>query len=483
MTRSAEIRSTVPTSNSGGQPSDPWCASCRATPGSRGWASVSKSISLGLAVLALWGLAVQASRSQPQPAASAERVLQAGQGKQWLKGNLHTHSLWSDGDDFLENIALWYRDHGYQFVSFTDHNVLANTERWIDVAKARSGTPAFEKLQRIWPNQFEERMQDGKHQVRLKTFAEVQSLVQQDDEFLMIQGEEISDKFGSLPLHLNAHHLNEVLPPRGGDSVLQVLQRNVEAVQQARERSGLPTMVHVNHPNFGWGITAEDLWPVEGENFFEVYNGHPGVRNSGDEQHVSTERMWDIVLTQRLTESDLPFMWGLATDDCHQYHNMPSRASEPGRGWVMVLADRLTPETVIEALEAGAFYSSSGVLLDRIASSTSGLDVTVHAEPGLTYQIEFIGTRSGFDRHHEPVRDEQGNELPVTRRYSPELGAVLATVTGSQGSYRFQGDELYVRARVTSSRVHPNPSEPGEFERAWVQPVRGPGVPTAVSAK
>ena len=28
----------------------------------------------------------------------------------WWKGNLHTHSLWSDGDDFPEMIVDWYRD-------------------------------------------------------------------------------------------------------------------------------------------------------------------------------------------------------------------------------------------------------------------------------------------------------------------------------------------------------------------------------------
>ena len=27
----------------------------------------------------------------------------------WWKGNLHTHSLWSDGDDYPEMIADWYR--------------------------------------------------------------------------------------------------------------------------------------------------------------------------------------------------------------------------------------------------------------------------------------------------------------------------------------------------------------------------------------
>ena len=36
------------------------------------------------------------------------------------------------------------------------------------------------------------------------------------------------------------------------------------------------------------------------------------------------------------------------------------------------------------------------------------------------------------------------------------------------------GDELYVRARVTSSRKHPNPFAEGDMEMAWVQPVVGP---------
>jgi hypothetical protein len=37
--------------------------------------------------------------------------------KHWFKGNLHTHSLWSDGNDFPEMIASWYRDNGYQFLA------------------------------------------------------------------------------------------------------------------------------------------------------------------------------------------------------------------------------------------------------------------------------------------------------------------------------------------------------------------------------
>ena len=38
--------------------------------------------------------------------------------KKWYKGNLHTHSYWSDGDEFPEVIMDWYKTNGYHFVAF-----------------------------------------------------------------------------------------------------------------------------------------------------------------------------------------------------------------------------------------------------------------------------------------------------------------------------------------------------------------------------
>lgn len=49
----------------------------------------------------------------------------------WWKGNLHTHTLWSDGDDFPEVVAAWYRDRGYHFLALSEHNRMAMGERWI----------------------------------------------------------------------------------------------------------------------------------------------------------------------------------------------------------------------------------------------------------------------------------------------------------------------------------------------------------------
>ena len=41
----------------------------------------------------------------------------------WYKGNLHTHSTNSDGRKTPEEIVRIYREHGYQFLAFTEHEL------------------------------------------------------------------------------------------------------------------------------------------------------------------------------------------------------------------------------------------------------------------------------------------------------------------------------------------------------------------------
>ncbi len=439
---------------------------------------------LALSLTTLAGLAfLSTGRVGPSGVpAIGSTVLAANNTDKWYRGNLHTHSLWSDGDDYIEMIGLWYRDHQYDFLCYTDHNVLQQKERWIDVEKSKGKQQAFEKLCAKFPeNWVEQRVQEGRLEVKLKTFDQVVERIAEPGKFLLIQGEEISDKFQKKPIHMNASNLRDMIPPHGGDSVYDVMQNNTNAVIAQRERTGQPIFVHLNHPNFGWGITAEDLARVRGENFFEVYNGHPTVYNAGDDIHASTERIWDIILTKRLTELGLPLMYGIATDDGHSYHKIPSRASEPGRGWVMVLAGELTPAALIDSLEKGRFYASSGVVLQRVISDEKGLTIEITGEPAAEYTIEFVGTRLGFDPQSSPVLDKEGAELNVTRRYSDDIGRVLAKSTGTSATYQFTGDELYVRARVTSSKLHPNPGTPGDFQQAWVQPALGPGAKKAAA--
>lgn len=390
----------------------------------------------------------------------------------WWKGNLHTHSLWSDGDDYPEMIAGWYKERGYQFVAFTEHNVLQDGERWFTVTPARGGGEVLEKYRRRFgPAWVQERSVGGTNQVRLKPLAEFRTRLDEPDRFLLVPASEITDRHLVAPVHINAVNVRELVPAGGGSNVLDVMQRNVDAVLAQRARTGQPMFPHINHPNFGWGITAEELLQVKGERFFEVYNGHPAVHNEGDPTHASLEQMWDVALTWRLAVLGLPVMYGLAVDDSHHYHTHAVGQSNPGRGWVMVRCAFLTPESIVQAMEAGDFYASSGVMLREVRRGAEGLRIEIAAEPGVIYRTEFIGTRRGFDARNQPVRTANGDALRVTHRYSEDVGQVLAVVDGPSAAYVPGGDEWYVRARITSSRLKANPYREGEFEMAWVQPL------------
>jgi hypothetical protein len=414
-----------------------------------------------------------------RPQAAAPARLASDEKLHWYRGNLHTHSLWSDGDDYLETIGLWYKEHGYDFLCFTDHNVLpVSTSNWINVDRNGSGPKALRKLKSRFPNDWvQTRSIDGKLEVRLKTLAEVRPRLEEPGRFVLLQGEEISDSFGRAPIHLNASNVQQLVPPMHGGSVAETIQNDVNAVIAQRERTGKPILVHLNHPNFEYAVTAEDMMRVVGDNFFEVYNGHPSVHNSGNSLHASTERIWDILLAHRIADFGLPVLYGLANDDGHRYHRIPSRGSEPGRGWIMVLSPELSAEALLASIESGRFYASSGVRLRQISSGPTSLDVAVEPEAGVRYTVDFIGTRAGFDHKSEPVKDSSGKELRATRRYSEQIGTLFKSVQGERAGYQFAKNDLYVRARVTSTKKHPNPSELGEFERAWVQPVLGPAAP------
>jgi hypothetical protein len=408
---------------------------------------------------------------QPQAASPDGQTVQ--QRGNWYRGNLHTHSLWSDGDDFPEMIVKWYVDHGYDFLAMTDHNVLSRGERWVDLdaVESRGGATCMEKYQASFGDTFLKKQDnDGKPQVRLTPLAEYRSHFEKPGEFILLEGEEVTDTVERLPVHLNAIQLGEVLQPTGGSSVREAIDANLRMLEEQIRVNNLSAFMFLNHPNFGWAVSAEDLAAVARVRYMEVFNGHPSVNHNGDERHPSVERLWDIANTLRIDRLKYPPLLGLATDDSHNYHGTPG--SQPGRGWIMVRAAELTADSLMKAIHTGDFYASSGVMLDDVHfdSSAGVLSLTIHAEPDVTYETRFIGTRRGYDQTTEPAVDEKGEKISGTARYSAEIGEVLATDHSINPALRLQGDELYVRAVVTSSRAHGNPSFENQRQQAWTQP-------------
>lgn len=298
-------------------------------------------------------------------------------GLRWYKGNTHTHTTESDGDSPPEYVVDWYRRHGYDFLVLSDHNVFT------DPAKLAHLT---------------------------------------DSAFILIPGEELTSSFERRPVHVNGLNIPHVLEPQRDSTLVGTIQKNVDAVRSVR---GVP---HINHPNFGWAMDAQTLGRIERDRLIEIFNGHPLVHNHGGDDAPGMEAVWDHLLTRGKR------MYGIAVDDAHHFQGefAPGR-SNPGRGWVAVLARALDAAAIMEALEAGRFYASTGVALEELQVEPRALTVRIRQQGNFKYTTDFIG------------RD----------------GEVLATVGGVAPRYALQGDELYVRARVRDS---------GGFI-AWTQPI------------
>lgn len=397
----------------------------------------------------------------------------------WWKGNLHTHTLWSDGDDFPEMITEWYRDKGYHFLALSDHNLLSTSERWMPVKaiNARAGVDAFAKYRKRYGDSWVRTRgsaSDGSYEVRLKTFDEYRTLVEERNRFLMIQSEELTGAAGDgRTLHMNASNLAEQLQYQVGSTIRETIVRNLQMVDESAKRTGREVMLHVNHPNYKWGVTAEDLAAVIGEQFFEVWNGVDGDNDPGDAARASTDEIWDIANTLRIARYGAAPLYGLATDDSHDYHGNKPR-SLPGRGWIMVRARHLTPESIVRAIRAGQFYASAGVELDDVVFDSNSRTVSLKIQPrgSETFITRFIGTRKGASLEGKARAGIVGE---TTRDYKsaggPAIGEVFAQVNGLAPSYRMRGDELYVRAVVISSATPDSPSPELKYKQAWTQPV------------
>ncbi len=381
---------------------------------------------------------------------------------QWLKGNTHTHSLWSDGNDFPESIIAWYEDQGYDFISLSDHNILQTGEKWMDLDSIKKrqraiGRDAVSKCEARFGKdwiQWEER--DGKPGIRLKTLEQCREILKDSDKFLIVPGEEISNfARDKAPVHINAINLPHLIPAVSEKTlpVEETMRQCFLSVKEVEETTGTPILAHLNHPNFRWAITPENLANVAEGAFFEVYNGHPGINHLGDETRPGDEMAWDIANTLRIAELSQPPLFGLATDDSHTYHGGDV---SPGRGWVVVGAGDLTGNAIVEAMRLGKFYSSSGVILNSINydPDTRTLSLSIAAEEGATYSTEFIGSQTDYD-----AASRTG------------IGVTLSSQEGTEPSFSIPEGTLYLRATITSSLRHTNPSYTGQKKQAWVQPV------------
>jgi hypothetical protein len=256
-------------------------------------------------------------------------------GMRWWKGNTHTHTTMSDGDSPPEVVVQWYKQHGYNFLVLSDHNVFTDPKKYAAL---------------------------------------------NDSGFLLISGEELTTRAEQKPVHINGLNIPHVLEPRTDSTILGTIQKNVDAV---RAVEGVP---HINHPNFGWALDHEILMQVERDKLLEIFNGHPLVHNWGGGGKPSVEEIWDHLLSRGKR------IYGIAVDDAHHFQGefAPDR-SNPGRGWIAVRARSLKAEEIMTNLEAGLFYASTGVVLEDVTVTPSRISIVIRQRSDFLYTTEFIG--------------------------------------------------------------------------------------------
>ncbi|MEH7829528.1 PHP domain-containing protein [Gemmobacter denitrificans] len=245
------------------------------------------------------------------------RPIAFSQPGQFWRGNLHTHSTLSDGVLPPEDVCRRYRAEGYDFLALTDHFIGAYGYPIADTLPFRA--PGFTTL----------------------LGAELHSGPMRNGELWHILAVGLQPDFA--PGHAPDFHVHP-----GMETGPEIAARAVAA----------GAFVAIAHPQWS-GLTLEDARSVTAAHAVEIYNH--GCATGAD--RADGAALADLLLSEGRRLSVI------ATDDAH--------FSEPDHfgGWVMVKAEENTPEALLAALKAGAFYSSQGPDLRDIVLEGDRLQV------------------------------------------------------------------------------------------------------------
>ncbi|MDO4586560.1 MAG: hypothetical protein Q4C95_04595 [Planctomycetia bacterium] len=398
----------------------------------------------------------------------------------WYRGNLHMHSYWSDGVAFPEEAISLYRDEGYQFVCLSDHNLAQNNPERFNEIKNRPSQELIERFQKRYPDYpLEIKEEDDKKFVRLKTFQELKKQLESPGEFLLIPGFELSGGAkNGVQVHMNLINTEEGRAFPSLETEHETMAKCLEYTTEIFKGRESSTFLMLDHPDWIYfDIDPGMIIDKKAFQFFEVINCGPVY--APHPNAWTTDKFWDVVNAFRAEKGNEP-LYGIASDDTHDYvpFYQPAEKGElnGGGGWVMVRAQELTTEAIIQAMKAGDFYASTGVFLDDIQFNpeTKTLSVKVKAEENVDYSISFIGTKKGFDQSVATVEDPAKDRKPARTLsvYSDEIGETFVTVQGTEATFKMSNDILYVRAKIVANK-EPHRKIKGKPDRptAWTQPI------------
>jgi hypothetical protein len=289
----------------------------------------------------------------------------------------------------IPDVIRWYESRGYDWIALTDHNRISEVEG------STEGRPAVR--------------------------APAQGLIVLSGiELTYNPARCVPEGHPSGKCRIHANLIGPTARPEG--QVLWGLGQKLPDDRLAKYQAALDLqrsfggLAQLNHPQWYWGMTGDLLAELgrRGMRLVEIANVQFERWNRGDAHHPSMEALWDEALSAGVT------LWGVASDDAHSYDGHGKWPA--GGGWVVVKARR-DPQAILDALAAGRFYASTGVVLERAEVSAGELVVEIGAAERQPHTIALIenGVRVAT------VKDR------VARRAVPRAGYVRAVVTRDDG--------------------------------------------------
>jgi hypothetical protein len=220
----------------------------------------------------------------------------------WLKGNIHSHSVFSDGSLTPEQMKDAYVHHGYDFLAVTDHDIYTDTRKLTD------------------------------------------------DRFTMIQGFELwANATNDHDIHVHFLWADQI-EGISDKQVLRLPQRtgkvSMAFCYNMKEKGAY---IMLNHPHWSMLNSSE----VEDENPFDavevINHGTQWLENTGD-----GSVFWSEMLYRGCK------LWGGGGDDNHNHSDLDSMYSDSFGGFTVVKASDRSPQAIMKAMKEGSFYTSTG---------------------------------------------------------------------------------------------------------------------------
>ena len=256
------------------------------------------------------------------------------------KGNLHTHSTFSDAEMDLNEMILEHYNQGFDFLAMTDHGVTGTP--W-NVAPARLPLYWYQYLlgYKQTPLTDEEfaAVTDGTYPVDGKARGSGMTCV--------IGGNELN------ALTLTKCHVNGMfLPPHAGDNYLGYENDHEGAVRLADAAGGIS---FINHPG-DWLNSGRDIAivsdPANVKYFSDIllkYDSCLGMEVFNERNHVTP---YDRILWDNVLMTCLPYgkrVIGFSNNDAHFHSHIDSSFS------VFMMPEN-TVENIKETMHSGAFF-------------------------------------------------------------------------------------------------------------------------------